>query len=123
MKHEAKAQIVFNQYLREKRPYGYFELKHTDKDYFPFNKIELVQYEGLQAMEATGLVWKLSDQDSRQKPCDTFCAPPLPAYIVIAFGPAFYFIRIAVIVEMRESGKFSITLTEAKEFAEKIVNY
>lgn len=123
MKHEAKAQIVFNQYLREKRPYGYFELKQTDKAYFPFNKIEKVQYDGLQAMEISGLVWKLSDQDMRPKPCDTFCTPPLPAYLVIAFGPAFYFIRIAVIVKMRESGKMSITLEESREFAEKIVNY
>jgi hypothetical protein len=123
MKHEAKAQIVFNQYLRERKPHGYYELKQTDKGYFPFSKIEQVQYDGLQATEKGGLVWKLSDQDMRPKPCDTFCTPPLPSYIVIAFGKAFYFIRIKTIVKMKEEGKISITLAEAKEHAEKIVNY
>lgn len=122
-KHETEAQVAFNQYIRERRTYGYYELKHTDRDYFPFSKIEQVQYDGLQATEKTGLVWKLSDQDSRPKPCDSFCTPPLPSYLVIFFGPAFYFIRIGIIVKMREAGKLSITLEEAKKMAEKIVNY
>ena len=123
MKHEAKAQIVFNQYLRERKPNGYYELKQTDKKYFPFSKIEQVQYDGLQATEKGGLVWKLSDQDQRPKPCDTLCMPPLPSYVVIAFGKTFYFIRIKTIVDMRENGKISITLEEAKTHAEKIVNF
>jgi len=123
MKHEAKAQIVFNQYLRERRPHGYFELKQTDKKYFSFSNIEQVQYDGLQATEKSGLVWKLSDQDQRAKPVDTICTPPLPSFLVIAFGKTFYFMRIKTIVDMRESGKISITLEEAKAQAEKIVNF
>jgi|DEB19_MinimDraft_2_1074335.scaffolds.fasta_scaffold95538_2 hypothetical protein len=123
IKHEAKAQVIFNQYLREKRPYGYFELKHTDKAYFPFSKIEQVQYDGLQATEKEGFVWKLSDMDSRPKPCDCLSMPPLPSYIVISFVRTFYFIRIRDIVKMKEEGKLSVTLEEAKIMAEKIVDY
>ncbi len=120
---EAKAQVVFNQYLREVKPYGYFELKQTDKPYLGFGKIEQVQYDGLQATETGGLIWKMSDQDQRPKPCDSFCTPPLPSYIVIAHKHVFYFVRIGVIVEMRENGKVSISIDEAREHAEKIVNY
>ena len=120
-KFEQKWQTLFNQYLREKRLYGFFELKQTIKDFFPFAKIELHQYQGLQATEREGLVWKLSDEDSRQKPCDTLCIPPLPSYIVIKFPDGFYMIRISHIVNMRESGVIGITLAQAKEIAEKIV--
>ena len=123
MKQEAKAQIVFNQYLREKKPNGFYELKVTEKDYFAFSKIEQVQYDGLQATEKGGLVWKMSDADSRPKPCDTLCIPPLPSYIVIAFGKTFYFIRIKTIVDMRENGHISISREEALKVAEKLVNF
>lgn len=123
MKHEAKAQVTFNKYLRESKMFGFFELKQTDKNYLAFNKIEQVQYDGLQATEKNGLVWKMSDMDIREKPCDCFSVPPLPSYVVIAFGQTFYFIRIKTIVDMRENGKISITLAEAGKVAEKIVNF
>lgn len=119
--HEAKWTTVFNQYLREKKMHGFFELKQTATESFPFSKIESVQYDGLQATERNGLVWKLSDQDMRQKPCDTLSIPPLPSYVVIHFTDGFYFIRIKDIVEMREEGKISITHKMAKNKAEKIV--
>lgn len=121
IKWEQKWQTLFNQYLREERPPGFFELKQTEKNFFPFSKIELHQYQGLQACEKEGLVWKLSDQDQRQKPCDSLCIPPGPAYIVIKFPDGFYMIRISHIVNMRESGVIGITLAQAKEVAEKIV--
>lgn len=120
-KREAKWQIVFNQYLREKRMVGFFELKFTSKDYLPFSAIELHQYEGLQATEKEGLVWKLSDEDRRQKPCDTLCIPPLPSYIVIKFEDGFYLIRIKEVVAIREEGNLSITLEVARKVAEKII--
>lgn len=123
MKHEAKAQIAFGKYLREKRPYGYYELKHTDKEYLPLSKIEVHQYESLLAAEETGLVWKLSDQDQRIKPFDSFCSPPMPAYVVISFVKTFYFIRICDLLDMRDAGEFSITREKAHELAEQIVNY
>ena len=123
MKKEAKAQVLLNQYLRESKFYGFFELKYTETSSFAFSKIELVQYQGLQATEKSGLVWKMSDQDSRPKPCDTMSIPPLPSYLVISFTKTFYFIRFKTIVDMREDGRIAITLEDAKKVAEKIVNY
>lgn len=123
MKHEARAQIEFGKYLREAKPFGYYELKHTDKEYFAFSKIEQVQYDGLQATEKHGFIWKLSDQDQRPKPCDSICTPPLPSYLVISFNKAFFFIRIKEIVDMKEAGKIAISQAEAMNIAEKIVQY
>ena len=125
VKREAGWQILFNQYLREKQRkgemFGFYELKQTIKDSFPFSKIEINQYDGLQATERSGLVWKLSDQDQRQKPCDTLSIPPLPSYIVIKFPDGFYCIRIKEIVQLRDSGQIGITLAKAKEIAEKVI--
>lgn len=121
VKREAKWQTILGQYFREKRIYCYYELKQTIKDYFPFSKIEKEQHESLQAMEKEGLAWKLSDEDQRIKPCDGFCAPPLPTYLVIKFPDAFYFIRYKDIVAMREIGAISISLEKSKEIAEKIL--
>lgn len=121
MKKEASWQTVWNQYCREKKIYGFFELKQTIKDTFPFAKIEIVQYDGLQATEKNGLVWKLSDEISRPKPCDSFSIPPLPSYVVIKFEDGFYMIRIGVIVAMREEGLISITREQAERVAEKII--
>lgn len=120
-KSEAKWQIVFNQYLREKRLYGYYELKQTDTGSFALSKIETNQYEGLQATENEGLVWKLSDEDRRKKPCDTLCIPPLPSYIVIKFPDGFYFIRIKDVVELVDKKATSITKKWAETNAERVL--
>jgi hypothetical protein len=120
--HEARAQIELNAYLREKKMPGFFELKYTDTDSFSFAKIEIHQYEGLQATEKNGLVWKLSDDDRRQKPCDSLSIPPLPSYLVIKFTDTFYFIRIKWIVNFRELGLIGITRKEAEKYAEVVMH-
>jgi hypothetical protein len=125
-KPEAKWQVLFSQYLREMKsrgtPFdGYFELKQTTKDSLPFSRIEIHQYDGLQATEKSGLVWKFSDDDMRQKPCDCESIPPLPSYIVIKFPEAYYAIRIKDIVRMREEGGISITQEQSKKIAERII--
>jgi len=124
-KNEAKWQVIFSQYLREQHlkglMYGFYELKRTDEDSFPFSKIEIVQYDGLQATEKSGLVWKWSDQDQRPKPCDCASIPPLPSYLVIKYPDAFYLIRIEKIVTLRENGVVSITRSVAETLAEKII--
>ena len=121
MKREAKWQTIWNQYLRESKIPGFFELKQTSKNSLPFSTIEIHQYDGLQATERSGLVWKLSDEDRRQKPCDAISIPPLPSYLVIKFPDAYYMIRINEIVKLREEGGISITLEKAQEVAEKVV--
>ena len=120
-KNEARWTTVFNQYLREKKLYGFFELKHTVLEYLPFSKIETVQYDGLQATAKSGLVWKLSDQDMREKPCDTLSIPPLPSYVVIKFIDGFYLIDITDIVKMREDGEIAISRSKAEQIAKKII--
>lgn len=118
---ESKDNTILNQYLREKRLYCYYELKTVRGDSFAFSKIEKVQDKGLPALELEGLVWKLSDEDSRQKPCDGFSAPPLPAYLVIKFDESFYFLRYETIRKMMDAGKKSINQSEVEAFAERIV--
>lgn len=124
-KPEAKWQTIFNQYLREQQKkgemYGFYELKQTAKNSLPFSKIEIHQYDGLQATEKSGLVWKFSDDDMRRKPCDCVSIPPLPSYLVIKFPDAYYVIRIRDLVMMRENGSIAITLQEAAKIAERIV--
>lgn len=121
MHKEAKWQTLWNQYCREKKIYGFFELKQTIKEIFPFAKIETVQFEGLQATEKSGLVWKWSDEISRPKPCDSVSIPPLPSYLVIKFEDGFYMIRFGIIVAMRDNGFISITREQAQKVAEKII--
>lgn len=124
-KPEAKWQTIFNQYLREQhlkgKMYGYYELKQTTKNSLPFSQIEIHQYDGLQATEKTGLVWKFSDDDMRRKPCDCGSFPPLPSFLVIKFPDAYYVIRIEEIVKLREQGGISITYEQAKTLAERIL--
>lgn len=120
-KREAKWNVILNQYLKEKRMYMYYELKQTELDSFPFSKIEKVQWEGLQSTEKHGLVWKLSDEESRPKPCDGFSTPPLPSYLVIKFKDKFCFIRFEKIVELRNEGVISVSRSKAEEISEKII--
>jgi hypothetical protein len=119
--YENQYQTFLSQYLREKKMYGFFELKVTTLNYLSFNKIEPHQYEGLQATQKNGLVWKMSDQDIRLKPCDCFSIPPLPSYIVIRFEDAYYIVNIKHIVNMKNDGKIAITRKEAKKVADKIL--
>lgn len=119
---ESKSNTVLNQYLREKRMYCYYELKVARGGTFPFSKIEDNQDEGLPALAKEGLVWKLSDEDSRKKPCDGMCTPPLPAYLVIKFGDTFYFIEYRYIQEMRRIGLKSLDEKKAKGLSTRVVH-
>jgi hypothetical protein len=120
-KKEQKWNVILNQYLREKKFYCYYELKQTDLDSFPFSKIEKVQWEGLQSTEKNGLVWKLSDEESRPKPCDGLSTPPLPSYLVIKFKDKFCLIRFEKILKLRNEGVISVSRSKAEEISEKII--
>lgn len=110
---ESSANTILNQYLREKKHYCYYELKVARGNTFQFSKIEDVQNESLPALSKEGLTWKFSDEDSRRKPCDGGCFPPLPSYLVIKFGEHYCFIEYGNIVRMKEAGNKSITKDEA----------
>ena len=121
MKREARWNTILNQYIREKGMYMFYELKQTKAEYFPFSKIEKVQWDGLQSTEKNGLVWKLSDETSRPKPCDGFSIPPLPSYLIIKFKDEFCLIRFKEIVNLRDKGIISISKFIAEKISEKII--
>lgn len=120
---EATWNTILNQYLRERKIYCYYELKQTATDSFAFAKIEKVQWEGLQATERNGLVWKLSDEISRPKPCDGFSIPPMPSYLIIRFIGEFVFIRFEKIIALRNEGAISISRSKAEGIADKIIKF
>jgi len=122
MKLEAKWQTVFNSYVREKKLYGYFELKQTKKDSIPFNSVEDHQIEGLLAAKSNGFVWKLSDADMRTKPFDSFNTMPAPSFVVIKFPDGFYIIPVdRFVLEKEISERESLTVDRAKELSYKVV--
>lgn len=118
---EAKWNTLLNKYFKEKKFFCYYELKQTKDNSFSFSKIETNQIEGLTATEESGMVWKLSDEDQRKKPCDGFSAPPLPSYLIIKWPDGFYLIRFKEILDMIERGENKISKEQAKKIAEKII--
>lgn len=120
-KREAKWNTVLGQYLREKHFYCYYELKQTETESFAFSKIRKVQWEGGVATEKSGLVWKLSDEESRPKPIDGLCTPPLPHYLIIKFKDKFCLVRSNKIVELRNEGYIAISRSMAEELSDKII--
>jgi len=121
MKREANWNTILNQYFREKKFYCYYELKQTNTESFAFSKIEKVQWDGLQATEKNGLVWKLSDEISRPKPCDGFSIPPLPSYLIIKFRKEFCLIRFEKIIDLRNNNVISVSRSKAEEISDKII--
>jgi len=119
---ESKNNTILNQYLRETRFYCYYELKVARGDKFFFSAIEEHQNEALPALEEEGLVWKLSDEDMRKKPCDGFCTPPLPSFLVVKFGDLFCFLHYQKIKQMRDAGAKSIDRVEAYRIADRVVH-
>lgn len=119
---ESKFQTLFNQYLREKRMYGFYELKVAKGGTFNLKSIEKHQYEGLHAGERTGLVWKLSDEDRRQKPCDTLCIPPLQSFIVVLFGSSIHIIPFHKIENLKSRKEFSITKEQSEKLAQIVIH-
>lgn len=121
---ESGSNTILNQYLREKRKEGfycYYELKVAHGTTFNFSRIEDNQDEGLPALAKEGLVWKLSDEDSRKKPCDGGSFPPLPAFLVIKFKKTYCFIEYAQIAELRAQGVKSITEIDALKISTQVL--
>lgn len=124
-KKESKWQIVFNKYLRQERGlnYGFYELKDAAGEYFNYKNFEDHQIESLTSLRWSGLVWKLSDADPRQKPCDTMCVPPLPAYVVIKYPKFFAVITVEDFVADRDARKRkSLSYQQALSIATRIIH-
>ena len=120
-KREASFQTIFTKYLRETQMQGHFELKQTTGARFLYSKIEEHQIAGLLAGEQRGLVWKYSDEDSRQKPFDCSCMPPMPGYVVIKYPGLFCIIPIKKIWAEIRRGEKSLIAAHACDLAVKVI--
>jgi len=121
-KSEARTTTIWNKYCRAEGVLGYFELKYTGTSKFNLSKFEAHQIDSLIAMQENGLVWKLSDSDMREKPCDVLCTPALTSYVVITYKTVFCMIPVNLISILIDAGAKSIGLEEAKELSEKVVH-
>ena len=103
--------------------YCFYEIKQVEngRDIFRLANIEKVQWDGLQATERNGLVWKWSDEISRPKPCDGVSIPPLPSYLIIKFKGEFCMIRFKEIIKLRDRGEITIKRSEAERLSERII--
>ena len=123
-KREAQFQTIFNQYLRKKKLFGYFELKQARYGSLAFNAVKKHQIEGLRSARMSGFVWKLSDEDSREKPFDCISVPPLMSYVVVNYTRRFYIITIYdFMAEMDSSERESLTEERAKKISTVAVSW
>lgn len=121
-KREANFQTIFNQYLRKKKLAGFFELKEAKNDSLPFSSVKEHQLSGLIAASNNGFVWKLSDEDQRQKPFDCMYAPKNPGYVVIKYSKVFCIMTAQMFEEERDiSTRKSLTKARALELSTHIV--
>lgn len=126
MRKEAKHQILWSKYVQnqnKKGKYFYYELKQTRVDYFPFDSFEEQQIPSLLALQNNGFCYKMSDADTRLKPCDGMSLPPLPSYVVVKYPKAFIMISINNFIHTRDTNKRkSLTYEKALSIAHKVIH-
>ncbi len=124
MKHrEASKTTDLNKSLSKIGIYGYVEYKQTTKNTFNLSNFESHQLPSLSACQDSGLVWKLSDADPRQKPCDTLSLPPgMTSWIGIIYDDCCCFIYLDRILLLKDNGAKSITKEKSTELATYIVS-
>lgn len=93
---ESYYQTVWNHIVKEAKFYGYFELKKTLIDKINYAYIPQHQIDGLLSAQEFGVAWKISDQDQRMKPFDSFFMPPQTSYLVIYFVKKKQFCAITI---------------------------
>jgi len=118
MKREANFQTLFGQYVRKKKLYGNFELKQTTTSSLPVTIKGTLkrQTESLVTAQESGLFWKHSDADPREKPCDCSFIPPVDGYMVIKYPGQFSIINVYDFISESKRVK-SLTKKRAEEIA------
>lgn len=102
--------------------YGYIEYKQTKTNTFNLSNFEPHQLASLEACQSNGLVWKISDADPRQKPCDTLSLPPgMTSWVGIIYDDCCCFIFLDRLILYKDSGLKSIKKDKAKQLATYIV--
>lgn len=124
-KREAGWQTKWKAYVEDQHKKGinfYYELKQTKTNSLAYNQFKEHQLPDLESLKSGGLVWKLSDQDQRKKPCDGFSAPPQPTYVVIKYPAGYVMIDVTdFIQEIKTSKRKSLSIARALELSYKIV--
>ncbi len=118
MKHrEAKKTTDLDKMLPKLGIYGIVEYKQTTSNRIRITDFQPHQIPSLEAFQQSGLVWKLSDSDPRQKPGDTISIPPgMTSWVGLIYDDCCCFVFIDRILNLK-----SITKEQAKELATYIV--
>ena len=116
---ESKFSDVFRHYMRaHPMKSAAFELKQTKTNSISFSKLEDHQADALVAAKTRGILHKIGDETTRQKPFDMVYLRKAEAYVVIKYPDGFYFIDIhRFLKEKEESYRKSLTSQRAKEIA------
>jgi len=119
MKHrEAKKTTDLDKMLQKLGIYGAIEYKQTKGNTIRLTDFQPHQIPSLTAFQESGLVWKLSDADPRQKPCDTLSLPPgMTSWVGLIYDDCCCFVYLDRIIEYK-----SIAKDKAKELATYIIN-
>ena len=118
MKHrEAKKTTDLDKMLPKLGIYGLVEYKQTKTNRIRLTDFEPHQIPSAISFQESGIVWKLSDADPRQKPGDVFSIPPgMTAWVGLIYDDCCCFVFIDRILEHK-----SITKDKAKELATYVV--
>lgn len=118
MKHrEAKKTTDLDKMLPKLGIYGAIEYKQTKGNTIRLTDFQPHQIPSLEAFQQSGLVWKLSDADPRQKPCDTLSLPPgMTSWVGLIYDDRCCFIFVDRILGLK-----SITKEQAQELATYVV--
>lgn len=120
MRREANFQTLLRHYLKA-NPFLYacaMELKQTTTDSLPFSSVKEHQIHALLACKQGQFLYKIPDDSIGTKPFDMVYLTQCPAYIVIRYPKAFYFIDVETfILEDRRSKRRSLTSTRAAQIA------
>jgi len=118
---EKDFQTRFNRWLKYSNfGSGAFELKLTKKKSIPFSAVKEHQINALWQVKNKKFIYKISDEDRRQKPFDCFMLNCADAFVVIMFyrrgQKTFYMIDIAdFLIEKKTSTRRSLTEKRCSE--------
>lgn len=120
MRREANFQTLLRHYLKA-NPFSYacaMELKQTTSDSLPFSSVKEHQIDALLACKQSQFLYKIPDDSMGIKPFDMVYLTQCPAYIVIRYPKAFYFIDVETfLLEEKRSNRKSLTSERAESIA------
>lgn len=123
MKRESAFTTKFRRWLMLNGTWGAYEIKHTrKKTFFLMRELRQHQLDALVAAESSyGFAYKIPDDGISYKPFDLFFLKNANAYVAIAYPKEFVIIRAGVMAALKEKGLTTLTLPDAKKYAQLVV--